>query len=161
MGSSSGIAGLKCLQWLFCGILFCCSVIILSIYSYFLATMVTHQMSVPMNVKAVEGISAAGTLYTALGLLLVCCCAGHPAPSFVSIVFALGLAGSYIYVAIANRAGASTCSGGSVDTVYGSGDASATPSSSGDSGGVAGQLPTYQKACQMEMVSLIVSCVAM
>ncbi len=159
MGSSSGLAGLKCLQWLFCGTEFCCSVVLLGVYSYFLATLLTHQMTVPTGVKAIEGISALGTLYTALGLLFVCCCAGHPAPSFISIIFAASLTGSYIYVAIANRDGTSSCTGSSVNTVYGSGDATAIPGG-GDSAGPMG-LPTYQRACQMEMTCLIVSCVAM
>ncbi|KAH8890661.1 hypothetical protein GQ53DRAFT_747384 [Thozetella sp. PMI_491] len=159
MGSSSGLAGLKCLQWLFVGIEFCCSVILLGVNSYFLATMVTHHMSVPTSIRAIEGISAVGTLYTALGILLVCACAGHPAPSFISIIFAIALAGGYIYIAIANRAGASSCSGASIDTVYGSGDAGATPSGDDGSGGISG-LPTYQRACQMEMASLIAACVA-
>lgn len=167
MGSSSGLAGLKCLQWFFRGIEFGCSIVILGIYSYFIATMVSHKMTIPNGVKAVEGISAVGTLYTVLGLLLVCCCAGHPAPSFISIVIDLGLAGAYIYVAVANRAGAHSCTSGTVDTVYGSGSAGATPGGAG--GGITGlagvtsgtRLPTFQLACQMEMACLVVSCVAM
>lgn len=156
MGSSTGLAGLKCLQWLFRGIEFGCSSIILGIYSYYVATMVNHKMTIPTGVKAVEGISAAGTLYTVLGLLLVCCCAGHPAPSFISMIFDIGLAGAYIYIAVANRDGANSCSSGKLHTVYGSGDAHSTPSS--DNGGT--KLPTFQVACKMETACLIVSCVA-
>jgi len=167
MSSSSGLAGLKCLQWTFRAIEFGCSVIVLGVYSYYIASMSGHNMSVPTDVKAVEGISAVGTIYTALGVLLVCCCAGHPAPSFVSLVLDIGLAGAFIYVAVANRAGASSCSSGAVNTVYGSGDAGATPGGSTDgvtgipvvSGGGAG-LPTFRLACQLETACLVVSCVA-
>lgn len=158
MAGSSGIGGLKCVQWLFRGIQFVCSVVILGINSYWLATMINHSMTVSNGTKAVEGISAAGTIYTLLGILLVCCCAGHPAPSFIAMILDIGLAGAYVYVAVANRAGASTCSGSNISTVYGSGDASATPSSSGS--GVV-QLPTYQMACRMETAVLAAACVAM
>jgi hypothetical protein len=167
MSSSSGLAGLKCLQWTFRAIEFGCSVVILAVYTYYLATMVNHSMNIPTSVKAVEGISAVGTLYTLVGILLVCCCAGHPAPSFISLVLDIALAGAYIYVAVANRDGAGSCTGSNVNTVYGSGDAGATPdgSSNGVTGvpGVSGvtQLPTFQLACQLEMACIIVSCVAM
>lgn len=167
MGSSSGLAGLKCLQWLFRGIQFCCCVVVLGIYSYYIATMVNHSMEVSTGVRAVEGISAIGTLYTALGVLLVCCCAGHPAPSFISMVLDIGLAAAFIYVAVANRAGAGSCTSGTVDTVYGSGDAGATPGGGNDGitgvPGVTGgtRLPTFQLACQMETACLVVACIAM
>src|ERR1041384_8334575 len=110
MGSSSGLAGLKCLQWTFRGIEFGCSLIVLAIYSYFIATMSNHAMDIPTSVKAVEGIAALGTLYTGLGLLLICCCAGYPFTSFISMVLDIGLAAANIYVAVANRSGASSCS---------------------------------------------------
>ena len=168
MGSSSGLAGLKCLQWTLRGVQFCCSVIVLAVYSYYLATMSNHNMAIPTDVKAVEGIAALGTLYTALGLLLICCCSGYPAPSFVSMVLDIGLAAAYIYVAVANRAATGSCNGPSVYTVYGLGDAAATPG--GGDGGMTGlqqvtggatRLPTFQLACQLMMACLIVSCVVM
>lgn len=162
MGSSSGFAGLKCLQWTFRVIQFCCSVAVLGIYSYFLATLLNHGMTVTTNVKALEGISAIATLYTALGVLLVCCCAGNPAPSFIAMVLDVGFVAAFIYVAVANRSGASTCTGANLDTVYGTGDAAASPSSSGGGslpGGIGG-LPTFKLACQLEMACLIASCVA-
>jgi hypothetical protein len=167
MGSSSGVAGLKCLQWAFRGVEFGCSVVILGVYSYYLATMINHQIEVPASVKAVEGITAVGTIYTLLGLLLICCCAGHPAPSFISLVMDLALAAAYIYVAVANRAGAGNCSSGTVDGPYGSGEAGAFPGGATQGmtgiGGVTGgvQMPTYGLACQLMMGCIICASVAM
>lgn len=172
MGASSGLAGLKCLQWTFRAIQFGCSVVVLGVYSYFLATMISHGMSVPTNVRAVVGISAVGTIYALLGILLVCCCAGFPAPSFISMILDIGLAGAFIYVAVANRAGSSSCAGNSVDSVYGTGDAGATVSGGNNGGngfnGVIGgvstggtQLPTFSLACRLETACLVVSCIVM
>lgn len=158
MGTSSSIAGLKCLQWLFRGIQFVCSVVVLGIYSYFLATMMNHNITVPTSIKAIEGISAIGTIYALIGIFLVCCLAGHVATSFIALVIDLGLIGGYIYVAVANRDGASSCTGSNVGSPYGTGDANATPSSSGN--GVV-QLPTFAVACRMESACLGAACVAM
>lgn len=161
---SSGLAGLKCLQWLFRGIQFVCSVVILGIYSYYLATMASHKMTISTNVKAVEGISAIGTLYTALGVLFVCGCAGFPLSSFIAIVLDIGLIAAYIYVAVGNRDGASSCTGSNVSTVYGSGEASASPSTSGSGSSIAnipvGGLPTFQMACRLETVCLAAASIA-
>lgn len=118
----------------------------------------------PTSVKAVEGISAAGTIYGALGVLLTCCCAGRgPALSFAAAVLDVGLAGAFVYVAVASRAGASSCSGASVDSVYGSGQASARPSAGGGGGGDGGVfgLPTYGMACRLQTACLAAACVAM
>ncbi|KAI3398905.1 hypothetical protein diail_8228, partial [Diaporthe ilicicola] len=164
MGSSSGLAGLKCLQWMFRGIQFVCSVVLLGIYSYYLATMASHKMTITTNTKAIEGISAIGTFYTALGLLFVCCCAGFPLSSFIAIVLDIGLIAAYIYVAVGNRDGASSCTGSNVNTVYGSGESNATPSSSGSGNSIANipvsGLPTFQIACRLETVCLAAACIA-
>lgn len=162
MGSSSGIAGLRCIQWVSRGIQFACCLVVLGINSYYLASMTKSGMTVPTSVKAVEGISAAGTIYGLLGVLLTCCCAGRgPASSFVAVLLDVGLAGAFVYVAVASRDGASSCSGSSVASVYGTGAASATPSgSSSDGSGVLG-LPTYGMACRLQTACLGAACVAM
>ncbi|KAK3390126.1 hypothetical protein B0H63DRAFT_538286 [Podospora didyma] len=151
MSSTSALTGQKALQWLFRAIEFGCSIVVLGIHSYYIATMIKHSIDIPISVKAVEGISGVGALYTFLGILFVCCIAGHPAPSFISMIFDISLAGAFIYVAVANRGGASSCTGSSVDTFYGSGDANAAPGNG---------LPIFQFACKMEMACLIVSCIA-
>lgn len=158
MGRSSHIAGLKCLQWLFRGIEFVCSVVIVGIYAYFLATMMNHNITVPTDIKAIEGIAAIGTVYTLVGIFFVCCLAGHVGTSFIAVVIDVGLIGGYIYIAVANRDGASSCTGSTVGSPYGTGDANATPSTSGS--GVVG-LPTFAVACRMESACLAASCVAM
>lgn len=159
MGSSPGIAGLKCLQWISRGIQLVCSAVVLGINSYYLVSMTKSSIALPTSVKAVEGISAAGTVYAALGgLLTCCCCVGRgPASSLVAAVLDAGLAGAFVYVAVASRAGASSCSGASVGTVYGSGEASATPG--GGAGGFA--LPTYRVACRLLTARLAAACAAM
>ncbi|KAF7534781.1 hypothetical protein G7054_g5923 [Neopestalotiopsis clavispora] len=160
MGSSSGIAGLKCVQWILRGVQFVCSVVVLGIYAYFLATMIKGKMTVPTGVKAVEGIAGIGTVYTIIGLLLVCCCAGHAGSSFIAMVLDTGLIGGFIYVAVANKDGAGSCSGSNVNTVFGTGDAAATPSDA--NGSVIGSvgLPTFMMACRLETVCLAAGCVA-
>ncbi|KAI4601908.1 hypothetical protein KJ359_010774 [Pestalotiopsis sp. 9143b] len=160
MGSSSGIAGLKCIQWIVRGVRFVASVVVLGIYAYFLATMAKGNITIPTGVKAVEGIAGAGAVYAAVGLLFVCCCAGHAGSSFVALVLDAGLIGGFAYVAVANRDGAGSCAGGDVNTVFGSGDAAATPSDA--DGSVIGSvgMPSFQFACRLETVCLAAACVA-
>jgi hypothetical protein len=51
-----GGAALKILQTFFYALLFCCSGIILGIYSYFLAVQSNHHSPIPKWQKAVEGM---------------------------------------------------------------------------------------------------------
>jgi hypothetical protein len=154
MGAKSGFA-LKFVQWFIRGIQFCCSALVLALFSYFLATLHNHDMDIPTWVRAVEGISGVGVLYTLVGLLLLCCLAGHPATSFIAIVIDVAFIGAYIYVAIANRGGASSCSG-TVDTPFGTGDANSSPAAQD---GLT-NLPSFRQACQMESACLAVAIVA-
>lgn len=155
MGARSGFA-LKFLQWFIRGIQFCCCALVLSIYSYFLAALSNHDITIPTWVRAVEGISGVGVLYTLLGLLLLCCLAGHPFTAFVAMVLDVAFIGGFIYVATANKGGASSCSG-SVSTPFGTGDAEDTPTSNKDG---FTKLPSYRTACKMESACLAVSIVA-
>ncbi|KAI1867931.1 hypothetical protein JX265_003985 [Neoarthrinium moseri] len=155
MGSKSGLA-LKFLQWFIRGIEFCCAAVVLALSSYFLAALHNHNITIPTWLRAVEGISGAGVLYTLVGLLLLCCLAGHPFTSFVAIVLDVAFIGAFIYVATAYRSGASSCRG-TVDTPFGTGNANDTPT--GNTDGFT-NLPTYRQACQMETACLAVSIVA-
>lgn len=157
MGTGSGIA-LKSLQWFNRGIQFACCGLILALTSYFLAAMSNHNINIPTNLRAVEGISGIGVLYTAFGILLVCCLAGFTLTSFIAIVLDIAFVGAFIYVATVYKDGTSSCSGDNVKTVFGTGSASATISSS-SSGGV--PLPSYRTACRMESANLAVAIVAM
>lgn len=51
-----GGAALKLVQTFFYGLLFCCSGIILGIYSYFLAVQADHNTGIPKSHKAIEGM---------------------------------------------------------------------------------------------------------
>lgn len=157
MGASSGFA-LKLVQWFNRGIQFACCGLILALTSYFLAAMSNHSIAIPTHIRAVEGISGIGVLYTATGILLVCCLAGFTLTSFIAIVLDIAFVGAFIFVATVYKDGAKGCSGDDVDTVFGSGNADAKVSSARD-GGIA--LPTYGTACRMESANLAVAIVAM
>lgn len=157
MGAGAGFA-LKIIQWFNRGVEFCCAGLILSLTSYFLAAMSDHNITIPTNLRATEGISGVGVLYTGIGVLLVCCLAGFTLTSFLAIVLDIAFVGAFIYVATVYKHGASSCSGTNVQTVFGSGDAESKVSSTSD-GSV--PLPTYRTACKMESAMLAVAIVAM
>ncbi|KAK6833958.1 hypothetical protein PG995_013692 [Apiospora arundinis] len=155
MGAKSGIA-LKSLQWFIRGIQFCCTALILALFSYFLAALHNHNLPIPTWVRAVEGISGVGVLYTLAGLLLLCCLAGHPVTSSIAILLDVAFLGAFIYVAVANRGGASNCSG-SPNTVFGQGASGNYPNSQQDG---FTKLPTFGTACRMQTACLAVAIVA-
>ncbi|GAP84090.2 hypothetical protein SAMD00023353_0601340 [Rosellinia necatrix] len=149
MGAKSGFA-LKFLQWFIRGIQFLSCVVVLALFSYLLAVSSRHNLNIPTWSKAVEGISGIGVLYTLAGLLLLCCVAGHPFASGIAIILDVAFVGAFIYVAQANRGGASSCTN-TVSTVFGSG--SATDS-------VGSGLPSFGQVCQMHKAVLAVSIIA-
>lgn len=51
-----GGTALKLVQTFFYVLLFCCSAIILGIYSYFLAVQADHKVAIPKQQKAIEGM---------------------------------------------------------------------------------------------------------
>lgn len=154
MGLGSGVA-LKSMQWFNRVIQLCCCAIVLGIYSYFLATLRSHNLRTPAYVRAVEGISGAGVLYTLLGLLLLCWLAGHILPSSIAILLDIAFIGAFIYVAWANRSGAGTCRG-YIDTPYGNAQSGNHISGTSSPG-----LPSSRAACRLQSASLAVAIVAM
>lgn len=156
MGARSGV-GLKAIQWFLRGIEFCCAAIVLGLFSYFLATLHNHSLHIPTYVRAVEGLSGAAVLYTLLGLLLLCCLAGHVLASLIAIVLDICFIGAFIYIAQANRGGAGSCRG-VVNTPFGSGQSGSTVSDGGHGGFT--HLPTFFTACRMTTACLAVSIVA-
>ncbi|ROW11635.1 hypothetical protein VPNG_05605 [Cytospora leucostoma] len=154
--AGSGIA-LKILQWFNRGVLFCCSALILGLTSYYLAAFADHDTHIPVNLRAVEGISGGGVVYAAIGVLLVCCLAGFAFTSFLAIFLDICFVGAYIYVATVYKDGASTCTGANVKNVFGTGNASADVSVKSD-GKV--PLPSNKTACRMESACLAVAIVA-
>ncbi|KAL2132320.1 hypothetical protein VTI74DRAFT_3956 [Chaetomium olivicolor] len=156
MGRASGIA-LRGTQYFVRGIQFCCAAIVLALFSYFLATLHNHDMPIAAWLRAVEGISGAAVLYTILTLVILTFAPGHPFPAFVMMVLDVAFLGGFIYVATANRGGASSCDG-EVDTPYGKGNADTNVVDNGSDGFTA--LPSLRQACKMETACLAVSIVA-
>lgn len=154
MGARSSL-GLKFLQWFIRGVQFGCAAVVLALFSYFLATMHNHNMTIPNQVRAVEGISGFAVLYTLIGLLLLCCLAGHPFTSAIAILLDGCFAAAFIYVAVANKGGVGSCQG-TVNTQFGEGDANSKPKENED--GFAA-LPTYGQACRMGSACVAVSIV--
>lgn len=154
MGARSGTA-LKFLQWFFRGIQFCCSAIILGIFSYFLATLHNHNLHIPTSVRAVEGISGAAVLYTIIALLLLCCLAGLMFTSLIAVVLDVAFIGAFIYLAVANRHGASSCRG-YLDTPFGRGQDSSK--ANGNDGFT--KLPSFHTACRLQTACLAVAIIA-
>lgn len=155
MGAGAGLA-LKSVQWFIRGVQFCCAAVILGIYSYFLAALHNHDMTIANSYRAVEGISGAAVLYTIIGLLLLCCLAGHPFTSFIAILLDILFVVGMVYIAVTNRNGASSCRG-TVTTVFGTGDADTNVSATGQ-GFTA--LPRFRTACRLETAVLAVSIIA-
>ncbi|RFU78821.1 hypothetical protein TARUN_3388 [Trichoderma arundinaceum] len=151
MGAGTGF-GLKFVQWFIRGIQFCCCAIVLAIYSYFLATLHNHNLPIATSLRAVEGISGAGTLYTLLALLMLCCLAGHTLTAFLAVLLDVCFIGAFIYVAVANKNGAGSCDG-YLDTPFGKGQSASTVSA--DKGFT--RLPSFHTACRLQTASLAVS----
>lgn len=157
MGAKSGLT-LKLLQWFNRGIQFASAALILALTSYFLAALSSHSLPIPVRIRAVEGIAGIAVVYAALGVLLVCCLAGYTLTSFVAMLLDVAFVGAFVYVATVYKAGAASCAGESVQTVFGVGAADAQVAAGGE-GGVA--LPLFRTACKMESANLAVAVVAM
>ncbi|KAI0157639.1 hypothetical protein GGR57DRAFT_460508 [Xylariaceae sp. FL1272] len=150
MGAKSGLA-LKFLQWFVRGIQFGACAVTLALFSYILALGSSRHITLPTWTRAVEGISGIGVIYTLLGLLLLCCLAGHPFTSFIAIVLDIAFVGAFVYVAQAVRGGGSSCKG-TVNTPFGNKPATDDITN--------GESPTYGSICKMETAVLAVSIVA-
>ena len=149
--------GLKCLQWLIRGIQLGCSLLLLAVYSYFLATLAAHGFHISTGIWAVEGIAGSAVLYTLLGVLLVCCIGGVPLASIIAMVLDVAFIAAFIYGAVANKNGAGACHG-EVDTLYGHGLAHNKVKGK-KRGSLA--LPTYGVACKLHKACLAAAIIAM
>jgi len=158
MGATAGTA-LRGLQYFLRAIQFACAALTLAIYSYFLATLHNHSLPIGTSIRAVEGISGAGVAYTILAFLILCCAPGQPFFSFILMILDVCFAAAFIYVAVANKDGASSCNG-EVSTAFGKGnaDTNVVDNVSASEGFTA--LPSLRQACKMESAVLAVSIVA-
>ena len=118
-------------------------------------------MQIWTQYKAIEGISGAGVLYTAIAVLLTCCLAGTFL-SFVGLVFDILFMGAFAGVAIMTRRGANSCSG-FVHTPLGDGNVNAAADGYGPNGFGSGQGQTltyrvnYGQACRMNKAAFAVA----
>lgn len=157
MGRASGFC-LRLTQLFVRCVQFGCAAIVLGIFSYFLATLVNHDLPIGIWVRVVEGISGVAVVYTILSFMVHCCCPGHPFPSFIQMCLDVLFIAGFIYIAIVNRGGASSCTG-EVDTAFGKGNADTNEPVDSDSSGFT-RLPSLRQACKMETAVLSVSVVA-
>ncbi|KAL2212192.1 hypothetical protein CC79DRAFT_1364474 [Sarocladium strictum] len=155
MGKKVGL-GLKFLQWFIRGVQFLCAALILGVYSYFLATLSNHDLRISTTLRAVEGISGAAVLYTLIALLLLWCLAGRAVTAFLAMAIDLAFVGAFIYVAVANKHGASSCNG-YIDTPFGRGQSAETTDEG--SGGFT-SLPSFRTACKLQSACLAVAIIA-
>jgi hypothetical protein len=153
-----GIA-LKSVSFFLQFIEFCCAAIILGIFSYFLATLSNHDLHIDTYIRAVEGISGAGVLYTIFALMLVCCLGGIAFLSALAMLLDLAFTGAFIYVAWATRGGAGSCSG-NVNTPFGSGNTRTGNNNVPQGDGGFTILPSLRTACKLETACFAVAIVA-
>lgn len=155
MGSKTSFT-LKTVQWFQRAVQFCCCCIVLGIFSYYLATLSNHSLPISNYIRAVEGISGVGALYTALSLLLLCCLGGFGFFALFAVALDVAFVGAFAFVVWETRNGAGSCDG-NVETPFGNGDANSTPTA-GKDGGTA--LPKLGMACRLETAAFAVSVVA-
>lgn len=155
--SGTGLA-LKSLQCFLRAVQFCCAALVLAIFSYFLAALQNHGLNTDYYARSVEGISGIAALYTLINLLLLCSLAGRTLFFLIAILMDLAFMGAFIYVAYATRSGVGGCSG-TVDTIFGTGDANAGNTVPAPNGGVTA-LPSFKQACQLMAACCAVSIVA-
>jgi hypothetical protein len=156
MAFGGGLA-LKSLSWFLRIIEFCCAAIVLSIFSYFLAVLSNHNLHIDTYIRAVEGISGAGVIYTIFALLLVCCLGGIAFFSAIGMLLDLCFTGAFIYLAFATRHGDSSCQG-NVNTPLGSGNTMTDNTVPSGSNGIV-HLPSLHTACRLNTACFAVSIV--
>jgi hypothetical protein len=137
---------------------FGCAAVILAIFSYFLATLHNHDLHIDTYIRAVEGISGAGVLYTIFAILLVCCLGGIAFFSLLGMLLDLAFCGAFIYVAYATRGGDGSCRG-NVNTPFGSGNTNVDNTVPQGNGGFT-RLPSLHTACRLNTACFAVAIVA-
>jgi len=158
MVRGAGIA-LKTIQWFLRAIEFCCAAVVLAIFSYFLATLHNHNLTIDNYIRSVEGLSGGAALYTLIALVLLCFLGGFTIFAIIAFLLDLLFVGAFVYIAYQNRQGASSCNG-FVNTPFGSGDDNTNQNEvTAPQGGVT-LLPSLREACRLETACFAVSIVA-
>ncbi|KIX00040.1 uncharacterized protein Z518_10967 [Rhinocladiella mackenziei CBS 650.93] len=99
---------------------FACAAIIFGIYSYFLAVLARHNITIPTWELAVEGMSGAACLYTIFGILFTLCLGGVFFFALIAVVLDICFVGCFAAIAYYTRHGANSCRG-MVNTPLGTG----------------------------------------
>lgn len=144
----------------------CASVIILGIFSYFLAVLADHELPADAWLKAVAGISGGATFYSLLASVLTL---GIGSVRFVSglamILDSVFIAG-FVAIAIMSRHGTESCTG-IVNTPLGNGEAQDPATGYGPGGFGTGDgknltfMPTLRSACTLQKCVFAVSMIGM
>ncbi|KAI9832287.1 MAG: hypothetical protein M1819_004465 [Sarea resinae] len=108
-----GQTTLRCIQFL-------ASILILGIFSYFLAALHDHNAPIARWIKATEGLSGAAALYGIFAMLLTCFLGGLAFFAFLGIVLDVCFVGAFVAIAVMTRKGTDSCHG-YVDTPLGYG----------------------------------------
>lgn len=124
------------------------SILVLAVYSYFLAVLSRNDVPIAQRYKAVEGISGAAVLYGGFAVFLTLCLGGMTFFAFIALVLDLCFSGCFIAIAYYNRDGRHSCRG-FVNTPLGSGEASTNNEG----------FPSLHRACQLEKAVFAVAIV--
>lgn len=154
-----GGLALKGASWFLRFVEFCCAAVILGIFSYYLATLHNHHLSINTHIRAVEGISGAAIVYTIFALIFVCCLGGVMFFSLLGMLLDLAFTGAFIYIAWVNRHATESCSG-VVTTPYGTGDTRVTNVINEGSDGFT-QLPSLKTACRLQKAAFAVAIIGL
>lgn len=90
---------------------FGCAAIVLGIFSYFLAVLSKHNISIPTWEKAVEGMAGAAVLYTIFGIIFTLFLGGKSFFGFLAIILDILFAACFAVIAYYTRHGANKCRG--------------------------------------------------
>lgn len=139
-----GQTGLRTLQLLG-------SIVLLALFSYFLAVLSNHHKAIPTWLRAVEGISGAALLYLLFAVLFTLFLGGITVFGFIAVALDLAFVVAFIYTVVETKQGAGSCKG-YVTTPLGSGQANQATAS-----GNSNWLPNLHQACQLETATFAVS----
>lgn len=153
--------GFKLAQWVTRTIEGLCAIVILSITCYFISTQDNRELTIHVWERAVAGITGAALLWFIAQIALLCCLAGFPITSGITMLVDVAFIGAHMYVAWAYRDGASSCQGDNVETPYGTGEDNWKIAEHVEGNDGWTRLPTYRVACNMTRASLAVAIITM
>lgn len=154
-------AGLKGLQTLLRILQFLAALLILGIFSYFLARLAANDLPKARYIVAVEIIAAAAVLYTLLAVLLTFFLGGFTVFGALAVLLDLLFLGAFIAVAVLTRSGKRQCRG-NVSTPLGRGTVPQTQRDVDDGFGFGRDVgrtyrPNLKRSCQLNRAVFIVS----